>query len=48
MVAPGDHDRHVNGILGLLVKTHFPGKVNYAGQQVLATKWKYYFVTDDD
>jgi hypothetical protein len=31
-VSGGGHARHVNGILGLLCKTHFPGLVEYAGK----------------
>lgn len=42
MVAPGDHDRKVSGILGLLVKTQFPGILQYAGKKVPAYTWNHY------
>jgi hypothetical protein len=33
---------HVNGILGLLCKTHFPGLVDYAGKREPAYTFDHY------
>jgi hypothetical protein len=40
--------RHVNGIPGLLLKTHFPGIVDYAGRREPAYTFKHYYNGDDD
>ena len=31
VIVPGGHKRHVNDILGLLLKNHFPGLVDVGG-----------------
>ena len=47
MIAPGDHNRLVNGILGLLCRTHFPGMVTLAGVREPAYTWAHYKVIPD-
>ena len=44
MIAPGDHNRHVHGILGLLRRQHFPGLVTLAGVREPAYLWGHYKV----
>jgi hypothetical protein len=41
-VSVGGIARHVNGILGLLCKTHFPGLVDYAGKREPAYTFDHY------
>ena len=43
----GCHTRHVNGILGLLCKEHFPGFVHYAGVTTPAYTFNHYVAADD-
>jgi hypothetical protein len=39
--------RHVNGILGFLCKTHFPGLVDYTRKRELAYTFDHYANTSD-
>ena len=41
-VSGGDHARHVNGILGLLIKKKFPGLVQFGGTIEPAYTWAHY------
>jgi hypothetical protein len=41
-VSGGGIARHVNGILGLLCRTHFPGLVDYAGKREPAYTFDHY------
>jgi hypothetical protein len=43
----GAHRRHVNGILGLLVRDHFPGLVTLAGEPGPAYTWEHYRAVPD-
>ena len=43
-VGGGDHARHVNGILGLLIKEKFPGLVQFGETIKLAYMWAHYAV----
>ena len=47
MIAPGDHNCHVNGILGLLCRQHFPGFVRLAGAEEPAYTWQRYKAVPD-
>jgi hypothetical protein len=42
-VSGGGLARHVNGILGLLLKTHYPGIVDFAGKREPAYTFDHYF-----
>jgi hypothetical protein len=42
-VSSGGLARHVNGILGLLLKTHYPGIVDFAGKREPAYTFDHYF-----
>jgi hypothetical protein len=44
----GGHQRSVNGILGLLVREHFPGLVMHGGVPEPAYTWKHYESATDD
>lgn len=46
-MAAGDHKRHVNGILGLLCRLHFPGLVAFGGGQEPAYTWDHYVAFPD-
>ena len=46
-VGGGDHARHVNGILGLLIKEKFPGLVQFGGTIKLAYMWAHYAAVPD-
>ena len=46
-VGGGDHTRHVNGILSLLIKEKFPGLVQFGGTIELAYTWAHYAVIPD-
>ena len=46
-VGRGDHARHVNGILGLLIKEKFPGLVWFGGTIKPAYTWAHYAVVPD-
>jgi hypothetical protein len=41
-VSGGGIARHVNGILGLLCRTHYPGLVDYAGKREPAYTFDHY------
>jgi hypothetical protein len=41
------HKRHVNGILGILCREHFPGLVEYAGVTEPAYTFEHYAVARD-
>ena len=41
-VGGGDHARHVNGILGLLIKEKFPSLVQFGGTVEPAYTWAHY------
>jgi hypothetical protein len=41
-VSGGGIARPVNGILGLLCRTHFPGLIDYAGKRDLAYTFDHY------
>ena len=41
-VGGGDHARHVNGILGLLIKEKFPGLVQFGETVEPAYTWAHY------
>jgi hypothetical protein len=47
LVLPGD-SRRINGILGALVREHFPGIVQYQGRNELAYTFSHYAEADDD
>ena len=47
LVAAGDHKRHVNGILDLLCRLHFPGLVAYGGGHEPAYTWDHYIALLD-
>jgi hypothetical protein len=42
VVSGGGIARHVNGILGLLCRTHYPGLVDYAGKREPAYTFDHY------
>jgi hypothetical protein len=42
VVSGGGITHHVNGILGLLCRTHFPGLVDYAGKREPAYTFDHY------
>jgi len=46
-VAAGAHNRHVNGILGLLCRLYFPGLVEFGGAQEPAYTWDHYVAFPD-
>jgi hypothetical protein len=46
-VAPGSHKRHVNGILGVLCKQHYPGIVTHNGVTGPATSFDHYASAPD-
>ena len=46
-VGGGDHARHVNGILGLLIKKKFPCLVQFDGTIEPAYIWAHYAVVPD-
>lgn len=46
-VGEGDHSRHVNGILGLLIKEKFPGMVTLGGVTEPAYTWAHYAAAPD-
>ena len=46
-VGGGDHARHVNGILGLLIKEKFPGLVQFGETIELAYMWAHYAAVPD-
>ena len=46
-VSGGDHARHVNGILGLLIKEKFPDMVQFGGTIEPAYTWANYAVVPD-
>ena len=46
-VGGGDHARHVNGILGLLIKEKFPGLVQFDGIIEPAYTWAHYAAVPD-
>ena len=46
-VGGGDHARHVNGILGLLIREKFPGLVQFGGTIEPATTWAHYAAVPD-
>jgi len=41
-VGGGDHARHVNGIVGLLIKEKFSGLVQFGGTVESAYTWAHY------
>ena len=41
-VGGGDHTHHVNGILGLLIKKKFPGRVQFGRTVEPAYMWTHY------
>ena len=43
-VSGADHARHVNGILGLLIKEKFPGLVQFGGTVEPAYTWAHYAI----
>ena len=43
----GDHNRKVNGILGLLCRLHFPGLVQFGEELQPAYTWDHYVVDLD-
>ena len=47
MVAGGDHSRHVNGIIGLLIKEKFPGLVTRGEVTEPAYTWGHYYAAPD-
>jgi hypothetical protein len=47
MVAPGQYKRKPSGILGLLVKLHYPGVIQVGQGQVVATTWEHYIHAQD-
>ncbi|TVT98119.1 hypothetical protein EJB05_56596, partial [Eragrostis curvula] len=47
VIAPGDHDRPPNGILGILCRQWYPGVVLYKGKQEPALTWDHYKVAQD-
>ena len=46
-VGGGDHARHVNGILGLLIKEKFPGLVQFGRTIEPAYMWAHYAAVPD-
>ena len=46
-VGGGDHARHVNGILGLLIKEKFPGLVQFGRPIEPAYTWAHYDAVPD-
>ena len=46
-VSGGDHARHVNGILGLLIKEKFPSLVQFGNTIELAYTWAHYAAVPD-
>ena len=46
-VSGGDHVRHVNDILGLLIKEKFPCLVQFGGTIVSANTWAHYATIPD-
>ena len=46
-VGGGDHARHVNDILGLLIKEKFPGLVQFGETIELAYTWAHYAAIPD-
>ena len=46
-VGGGDHARHVNGILGLLIKEKFPSLVQFGGTIEPAYMWAHYAAIPD-
>ena len=46
-VSGGDHNRKVNGILGLLYRLHFPGLVQFGGTVESAYTWAHYAAVPD-
>jgi hypothetical protein len=46
-VSGGGLARHVNGILGLLLKTHFPGIVDFAEKRESTYTFDHYFNSPD-
>ena len=46
-VGGGDHARHVNGILGLLIKEKFPSLVPFGGTVESAYTWAHYVAVPD-
>jgi hypothetical protein len=46
-VALGGSTRHVNGILGLLCRLHFPGLVRFSGSEEPAYTWEHYIAFSD-
>ena len=46
-VGGGDHERHVNSILGLLIKEKFPGLVQLGGTIEPAYTWAHYAAVPD-
>ena len=46
-VGGGDHARHVNGILGLLIKEKFPGLVQFGRTIETAYTWVHYATVPD-
>jgi len=46
-VGGGDHARHVNGILGLLIKEKFPGLVQFGGTVEPTYTWAHYAAVPD-
>lgn len=46
-MAPGDHNRLPNGILGLLCREHFPGLIQFAGRLEPAYTWEHYIAFPD-
>ena len=47
IIAPGAHTRLPNGILGLLCKLHWPGLVEVAGRDTVATTFDHYALKVD-
>ena len=46
-VGGGDHARHVNDILGLVIKKKFPGLVQFSGTIEPAYTWAHYAAIPD-
>ena len=46
-VGGGDYARHVNGILGLLIKEKFPSLVQFSGTIEPAYTWAHYVAVPD-
>lgn len=48
MVRRGEHSHQMNGIIGLLLKKHFPSLVNLHGKEELGFTWAHYQADVDD